>query len=60
MNNEIKWTKEQEEVLGKCIKESEDVGWTQGYDEAVKELIKDLETFIFELKKKVFIKDKEK
>ena len=52
------WTKEQEEVVGTMIKESESIGWTQGYDDAIRELIKDLETFIFELKKRVFIKEK--
>ena len=52
----IKWTDEQTEIIGQMIKESEMIGWTQGYDEAVKELIQELETKIFELKKMIYIK----
>jgi hypothetical protein len=58
---EIKWTKEQEEAIGMIINESESIGYTQGYDDAIREFVKELEHFIFELKKNVFIKkEKEK
>jgi hypothetical protein len=53
---EIKWTKEQEEAIGMIINESESIGYTQGYDDAIREFVKELEHFIFELKKNVFIK----
>ena len=58
MEKKINWTKEQEDMVNIMIKESEDIGYTQGYDEAVKELIRDLGVIIFELKKKVYIKEK--
>lgn len=51
---EVEWTKEQEEMIGTMIKESEGIGYTQGFDDAIKEIIRELETFIFELKKRVF------
>lgn len=53
---EIKWTPEQEEAIGTMINESESIGYTQGYDERVKEEIIEKETEIFELKKKIYIK----
>jgi hypothetical protein len=59
-DNWTEWTTEQEEVIGKMIKESESIGYTQGYDDRIKEEIAERETEIFELKKKVFIKQKEK
>lgn len=59
-DNWTEWTKEQEEVIGKMIKESESIGYTQGYDDRVKEEITEKELDIFELKKKIYIrKDKE-
>ena len=54
--SEIKWTKEQEEIMETMIKESESIGYTQGYDDAIKELIKELESKIFELKKMIYIR----
>jgi hypothetical protein len=53
------WTKEQEEVIGKIIKESENIGYVQGYDDAIKEVLKDFEMMIFEIKKKIFLKKDE-
>jgi hypothetical protein len=59
MNENNDWTKEQEETVGKMIKESEDIGYVQGYDDAIKEIVNKFEIFIFELKKMFFIgKDK--
>jgi hypothetical protein len=54
-SEKIIWTKEQEDIIGTMINESEGIGYTQGYDEAIKEIIRELEKFIFELKKKVYI-----
>lgn len=50
----INWTKEQIEIIGKMIEESEAIGWTQGYDESTKDLIIELEKFILELKKRIY------
>ena len=50
----IEWTEEQEKIIGTMITESENIGYVQGYDEAVKELIQELEKIIFELKKKIY------
>ena len=58
MTKKSEWTKEQEEVLGKMIKESEAIGYTQGYDDAIKEVIKKLELEIFEIKKMIYIKER--
>lgn len=38
----IEWTKEQEEIIEKMINESENIGYAQGYDDAIKEIIRDL------------------
>jgi len=58
-DNWTEWTPEQEEVIGKMIKESESIGYTQGYDDRVKEEIAEKEVEIFELKKKIYIKYKD-
>lgn len=58
-NKEQDWTKEQIESFGKAIEESEQIGYTGGWDDAIKETIKDLEIilnkFMLELKMKVYI-----
>ena len=51
---EIIWTQEQEKIIGTMISESEGIGWTQGWDDANKELIKEVETFLFNLKLKIY------
>ena len=56
MNKEIVWTKEQEEKINEMIKESEMIGYTQGLDNARKELVKQLEKLIQELKQGIYIK----
>lgn len=56
MMEEIKWTNEQNEIIGRMIKESEDIGYTQGYDDAIREVVKDFEKFLFELKSRVFMR----
>ena len=54
----ITWTEAQEKLIGEMISASEDIGWTQGWDEANKENIRELETFIFNLKSKIYRKEK--
>ena len=58
--NDIVWTKEQEEVIDKMIKESEDIGYVQGRDDSTKEILDELEEsfkkIINELKGKLFKK----
>jgi len=52
MNKKIKWTEEQEKVIEKMIEESETIGYAQGRDDLLKEIISEL--------KQKFIKDGEK
>ena len=56
IKEKIKWTDEQNEIIGKMIGESEMIGYTQGYDDAIKELIHELESKVFELKQKIYQK----
>lgn len=56
MKEKIKWTKEQEEILKQMIDESEIIGFSQGYEDATKDLIIKLESIVFELKKRIYKK----
>lgn len=38
----IEWTKEQTEIIDSMIKESETIGYAQGFDDAIEEMINDL------------------
>lgn len=62
------WHPEQEKLVGEMISESESIGYTQGHDDAIKEISSDLETklrhlifvleqTILELKSKIYRKD---
>ena len=42
MNKKIEWTKEQEELIQKMIEESENIGYAQGRDDLLKEIIQEL------------------
>ena len=42
MKKGVEWTKEQEEVIDKIVEESENIGYVQGRDDLLKELIEDL------------------
>ena len=54
--NDIVWTKDQEEVIEKMIKESEDIGYVQGRDDSTKEILEELEELIKKLKFKIIRK----
>lgn len=56
MKEKIKWTDEQIKIIEEMIANSEDIGYTQGWDDAIKEIVQELGTFIFELKKKFWSK----
>ena len=38
----VQWTKEQEEIIQTMIEESESIGYEQGREELLKEIIEDL------------------
>jgi len=40
--SKIEWTKKQEETIEKMIEESEAIGYVNGYDDAIKEVIREL------------------
>jgi len=42
MNKKIKWTKEQEETIQKMLEESENIGYVQGRDDLLREIIAEL------------------
>lgn len=49
MNEKIEWTREQKELIDSWIKEAENIGYTQGWDDAIRAIIE-------ELKSKYFVK----
>jgi len=55
-DNEIEWTEEQNNIVSKMIRESEEIGYTEGYGEAIKEITRDLEIFLLNLKSKFYRK----
>lgn len=57
-NKNIIWTKEQNEIISNMIKESENIGYVEGHDEAVKEIIQKLENFILSIKNKFYKRQK--
>jgi len=42
MDKKIKWTKEQEEAIQKMLEESENIGYVQGRDDLLREIIAEL------------------
>jgi len=52
--NKIEWTDEQQKIIGEMINQSEDIGWVQGHDDAINEIINEFEKFVFELKSKFY------
>lgn len=40
--NKIEWTKEQEKIIEEMIKESENIGYVQGRDDMLREIIEEL------------------
>jgi ABC-type enterochelin transport system substrate-binding protein len=57
--NKIEWTKEQEALIDSMVKESENIGYVQGQDDVIRELIRKLDNLIRELKSKIILKDGE-
>ena len=47
----VTWTEEQEKIIKIMIGESESIGYTQGWDAAIKEIIDDL-------RKKLYLREK--
>lgn len=42
MKDEIEWTNEQQKLIDEMIKEAEDIGYVQGRDDLLREVIEEL------------------
>lgn len=47
MKEKIKWTEEQEKLIDEMIHEAESIGYTQGWDDAIKEIIQELRQKVY-------------
>ena len=47
MDKKIEWTREQEELIDSMIKEAENIGYIQGRDDLIKEIIEELRLKLF-------------
>jgi len=47
VEKKVEWTKEQEIIIEEMLKESEMIGYTQGHDEALKDLIDELKSKLY-------------
>jgi len=51
MENKISWTKEQEELIDGMVKEAENIGYAQGWDDAMREIIEILKSKLLNRRK---------